>query len=136
LCSYYQDTDLSVSNHQRLFFRKNLHGPLLDRERTIVHMNHVLNDGQAEAYNTILTTYPNIYRDQSQSQPLSGYQLTQSVKSDVLRSLRNSFVTNMTRRDFLLDGSELDLEEASTPYNNYEVRPGITWIPNCYFLRP
>jgi hypothetical protein len=28
LCSYYQDTDLSVSNHQRLFFRKNLHGPL------------------------------------------------------------------------------------------------------------
>jgi hypothetical protein len=31
LCSYYQDTDLSVSNHQRLFFRKNLHGPLKER---------------------------------------------------------------------------------------------------------
>ena len=29
LCSYYQDTDLSVLNHQRLFFRKNLHGPLI-----------------------------------------------------------------------------------------------------------
>ena len=104
------------------------------REATVEAMNISLSSAQTEAYDYIFSNFLNQYRPNLvQTQNLSGDQLVQSVKSAVLRSLRNSYITNMLMLDQTVDGDKLNLEEFNPPY---DFGYGGTSLANCVFRRP